>query len=219
MFHIEWRGLSEAYAFLGNSLLAPMTQTPTAGLDPAFWEAFPDFGSADVRAVADACAGFARKTRAAFETEEKDAVERCAVEYTKLFIGPPKPAAAPWETMHRGAKAEIGFGGPTIQMRALLSDAGLAVSNENHQYEDHMGLELLFLSTLCARAADAQNAGDSDGAEGADIAFIAQFMDDHPLGWIADFRAAVAAAKPGGYFDHLLAVADTLLHKHRAAIA
>ena len=36
---IPWKILSEAYAFIGNSLLKPMTMTSTVGLDPAFWEA------------------------------------------------------------------------------------------------------------------------------------------------------------------------------------
>ena len=47
---IPWKILSEAYAFIGNSLLKPMTMTSTVGLDPAFWEAFPSF---DDEAVAE----------------------------------------------------------------------------------------------------------------------------------------------------------------------
>ena len=50
---IPWKILSEAYAFIGNSLLKPMTMTSTVGLDPAFWEAFPSF---DDEAVAEAVA-------------------------------------------------------------------------------------------------------------------------------------------------------------------
>ena len=54
---IPWKTLSEAYAFIGNSLLKPMTMTSTVGLDPAFWEAFPSF---DDEAVAEAVAACAR---------------------------------------------------------------------------------------------------------------------------------------------------------------
>ena len=43
---IPWKTLSEAYAFIGNSLLKPMTMTSTVGLDPAFWEAFPSHARA-----------------------------------------------------------------------------------------------------------------------------------------------------------------------------
>ena len=47
---IPWKTLSEAYAFIGNSLLKPMTMTSTVGLDPAFWEAFPSFDDEAVAA-------------------------------------------------------------------------------------------------------------------------------------------------------------------------
>ena len=58
---IPWKILSEAYAFIGNSLLKPMTMTSTVGLDPAFWEAFPSF---DDEAVAEAVAACAEPSSA-----------------------------------------------------------------------------------------------------------------------------------------------------------
>lgn len=92
---IPWKILSEAYAFIGNSLLKPMTMTSTVGLDPAFWEAFPSF---DDEAVAEAVAACARYAEGAVQRAEagEDEPQRAAVEYTKLFVGPPSPAAAPW---------------------------------------------------------------------------------------------------------------------------
>ncbi len=38
-----WTNYAEALAFAGNSLLAPMNQTGTAGLLPEFWRDFPSF--------------------------------------------------------------------------------------------------------------------------------------------------------------------------------
>ena len=148
---IPWKTLSEAYAFIGNSLLKPMTMTSTVGLDPAFWEAFPSF---DDEAVAEAVAACARYAEGAVQRAEagEDEPQRAAVEYTKLFVGPPSPAAAPWETMYRGENVTVGFGQATFEMRELLREAGLEVRNVNNQYEDHLGIELLYLSSLCARA-------------------------------------------------------------------
>ena len=146
---IPWKTLSEAYAFIGNSLLKPMTMTSTVGLDPAFWEAFPSF---DDEAVAEAVAACARYAEGAVQRAEagEDEPQRAAVEYTKLFVGPPSPAAAPWETMYRGENVTVGFGQATFEMRELLREAGLEVRNVNNQYEDHLGIELLYLSSLCA---------------------------------------------------------------------
>lgn len=38
-------------------------------------------------------------------------------------------------------------------MRALLRNAGLEVSNENNQYADHVGIELLYASVPCGTCA------------------------------------------------------------------
>ena len=49
-------------------------------------------------------------------------------------------------------------------MQRLLREAGLEVSNENNQYADHIGIELLYASVLCQRAAEACDAGDETRA-------------------------------------------------------
>ncbi len=202
---IPWKTLSEAYAFAGNSLLKPMTMTSTVGLDPAFWEAFPVFDDDAVAQAVEACACYAEEAgRRADEGE--DGPQRASVEYTRLFVGPPSPAAPPWETMYRGKDVTVGFGQATFEMRELLRAAGLEVRNANNQYEDHMGIELLYLSELCRREATGESA-----AESADIA---AFIEQHPLAWIEPFRDRVSEAAPNGYFAGLLLVAQRVLEHH-----
>lgn len=236
---VFWKELSEAYAFVGNSLLKPMTQTSDVGLEPAFWEAFPTFGSSEVAGACAALAAYALAAREAAASDGRDAVECCAVEYTRLFVGPPRPAAAPWETMYRGGAAvggaTVGFGQATFEMRALLREAGLEVKNENNQYEDHIGIGLLYLSALCARAAEGEEGAVEEKAapattdpsaaaaatvaeaeslsvaEGSAAGKVASFIEAHPLAWLSSLRAAVEDAVPDGYFSHLLALADALL--------
>ena len=208
---MDYEQMAEALAFCGNSLLAPMTQTASVGLDPAFWEAFPAFGSERVAQASQTCAAWSRGFCANCDAAGQDAVTRCAVEYTQLFVGPPRPAAAPWETAYRpaaaGADVVVGFGQATFEMRELLREAGLQLFNENHQYEDHMGIELLFLSELCRRAAaSGQDAGDASAAAKA-----AAFAVEHPVVWADGFRAKVASAAPSGYFVNLLGVIIALL--------
>ena len=207
---IPWKILSEAYAFIGNSLLKPMTMTSTVGLDPAFWEAFPSF---DDEAVAEAVAACARYAEGAVQRAEagEDEPQRAAVEYTKLFVGPPSPAAAPWETMYRGKNVTVGFGQATFEMRELLREAGLEVRNANNQYEDHMGIELLYLSELCRREATGEGATES--------ADIAAFIEQHPLAWIEPFLDRVSEAAPNGYFAGLLLVAQRVLEHHARLLA
>ncbi len=235
---IPWKTLSEAYAFIGNSLLKPMTMTSTVGLDPAFWASFPTFDDAAVAEVVAACARYAEEAPAAPRRARtspscrgrgrggvrtlrrggarraeagEDEPQRVAVEYTKLFVGPPSPAAAPWETMYRGQDVTVGFGQATFEMRELLREAGLEVRNVNNQYEDHLGIELLYLSSLCARA-------DADAADAPALESVADFIEKHPLSWVDAFRARIAEAAPDGYFVSLAGLARALLAWHAEAL-
>lgn len=206
----EWIDISEALAFAGNSLLAPMSQTGPIGLDPSFWKRFPDFNDADVAAAIDACMAYALEARA-YSDKGSDAIQRASVEYTKLFVGPPRPAAAPWETMYRSAGSTTGFGEAAFAMQALLRDAGLEVSNDNNQYADHIGIELLYASALCQRVAEARANGIDDDILPKDANRIVSFAKDHPLGWLDDLVGKVEQTEPEGYIIRILRLGRALL--------
>ena len=133
--------LARALAFVGNSFLAPMSQTSDAALDRAFWAAFPDFGSEEAACALDGLFAWAAEGENVPRAERVRAV---SVEYARLFIGPPEPAVAPWESFYVQEGVTNGFGEPTFRMRERLRQAALEVSNENNQYADHIGIELLY---------------------------------------------------------------------------
>lgn len=140
--------LARALAFVGNSFLAPMSQTSDAALDRAFWAAFPDFGSEEAACALDGLFAWAAEGENVPRAERVRAV---SVEYARLFIGPPEPAVAPWESFYVQEGVTNGFGEPTFRMRERLRQAALEVSNENNQYADHIGIELLYCSELARR--------------------------------------------------------------------
>lgn len=203
---IPWSVLSDLYAFLGNSLLKPMSQTASVGLDPAFWAELPDFGDASVRASLDRCVCVAR----AFADDGlEQAVEAVSVEYTRLFIGPPSPAAAPWETFYRNEDVTVGFGEATFQMRTLLREAGLELANENRQYEDHLGIELLYLSVLCGRIAQGRS---------VEIERVIAFIDEHPASWTHRLADRIAQTFPEGYCFCVVELIEKVLAWHLRAL-
>lgn len=194
--------------------------TEQVGLDRAFWEEFPDFGSVCVSDACARCADFADD----LATLPRDAAaQRISVEYTQLFVGLPRPAAPPWETMYRGEGGTVGFGQATSDMRALLRAAGLELRNENNQYEDHIGIELLYLSVLCSRMAAmaaAEQKGIRPDAESAVTSMqIMRFAEDYPLSWIDKLSAAIAKAAPAGYYVHLLDVARSVVSRLRELLS
>ncbi len=200
--------LAQMYAFLGNTLLRPMNQTKSPGLNPEFWAALPDFDNEAVGFALDDLCDFAAVSQAR-QAAGTDMATEVSYEYTKLFVGPPSPAAAPWETYYpvmvegeETPEPTCGFGEPTFRMRALLREAGLELANENHQFEDHIGIELLYLSMLIAR-----------GAEGEESALgqAASFIVAHPARWIDRLASKVESVFPQGYFIGLLRLAKALM--------
>ena len=143
--------LADALAFVGNSFLKPMSQLSDVGLNPAFWAAFPDFGDEGVASALERCFQWAANGGSVSRDERVKAV---SVEYARLFMGPPEPAVAPWETFYEREGVVSGFGEPTFRMRERLRQLDLVVSNENNQYEDHIGIELLCCSEYVRRAVD-----------------------------------------------------------------
>lgn len=254
---------AEALAFLGNSLLSPMSQTLDVGLRAEFWRAFPDFCDKEVRRALDNLAHYAQAFNpddlstnaqtfgmqglshaqgasgveglpraqasmrdAQFFLEDTvvgiDPVTAVSVEFTHLFVGPPSPAAAPWETFYRDKEVTSGFGHPTLEMRKALREVGLQVSNKNNQYDDHIGIELLYISTLCSSAASSleESSNPTTGKEsdvdkgcvGGITTSGIKFIQIHPLSWIEKFHEAIRKEAKGGYYDNLVSLTQALLY-------
>jgi putative dimethyl sulfoxide reductase chaperone len=205
----NWIDYANACAFIGNSLLSPINRTEKVGLNPEFWEQFPSFNNAEMKRLLERCANLAQSVRAG-----KDGMDACtwaSVEYTHLFIGPPKPAAPPWETFYRNdVEATVGFGQATFEMQQLLREAGLKISNENNQYADHMGIELLLLNVYCMQVVEQLQNNNEQEAENKALA-AASYAHERIGSWIDAFAAKVAEAAPGGYFDHLLQLEKSLI--------
>lgn len=206
----DWRAAAELYAFLGNSLLKPMNRTATVGLDPGFWTSIAEMFDGAVKEEASALALWA-SGRAGEDLDHE--VQRVSVEFTHLFVGPPKPAVAPWESMHGDTESHVGFGEATHEMRRILRGMGLSVQSESNQYEDHMGIELLVASEMCLRAAEGELGSNVQGA-----AQFERYVREHPLRWMGKFQVKVAEEAPDGYFAAVLALANAMLEWHVALL-
>lgn len=194
----ELTQLAQMLAFTGNSLLRPMNQTSTVGLDAAFWDDLPSFGSEEAASALDVLAAWASVID---EERSEDVVRDLSVEYARLFMGPPEPAVMPWETFYVEGGSDTGFGEQTFAMVRRLRNLGLAVSNDNNQYADHIGIELLYVSECLRRASQ----GD-DALLGEAVAFSRDFA----IPWMRSFCAKVYEAD-SAYYSMLSRLACALL--------
>lgn len=194
----EFVQLSQMFAFVGNSFLKPMSQTARTGLDETFWDSLPSFGSDALASALDILGAWA----SGIDTDRSsEAVQGLSVEYARLFIGPPEPLVAPWETFYAEECVDTGFGEATFAMRERLRKLGLSVSNENNQYDDHVGIELLYMSECLRRAAQ----GDDKALEET-----AAFSCNVALPWMLVFSEKLKEAD-ATYYAMLARLACALL--------
>ena len=203
--YVEWQGYAESVAFVGNSLLGTVHRTSKHALRKNFWSKFPTFAD---EGIAQACEALATYTYELPDNIQSGTALDIDDEYKKLFGEDGGPAVPPWESFYRSGGAQMSDGEATQEMRTLLDAAGIELKSVYLGHEDHLGIELLYLSALCSRIAT----GDDPGSSPTTPDEVCSFLREHPLAWVKQLHAAVAAEVPHGYFDLLLNLTEAILH-------
>ena len=86
------------------------------------------------------------------------------------------------ELLDRGHEVHLVFERETMLVRAAYAEFGLAAPRLNREPDDHIGLELGFVATLCVRGMDALDDGD-DAELTRLVRGIRSFLADHLLVW------------------------------------
>jgi TorA maturation chaperone TorD len=90
-----------------------------------------------------------------------ESFEKLHVDYTRLFIGVGKVLAPPWESVHFGEE-RLMFQERTLEVRTWYRRFGLEAERKYKEPDDHIGLELLFLSHLATLGIQALEKEDQD---------------------------------------------------------
>ena len=106
------------------------------------------------------------------------------VDHRDLFEGPDHVLACPYESVYL-SEEHLTFEEQTLDVRAFYNRFGVQAPSVGKEPDDHIGLELSFISHLCVLGLDAIEAADAD-AETAMIASIADFLEQHLLRWVND---------------------------------
>ena len=110
-------------------------------------------------------------------------------DYSRLFIGPAKPIAPPWESVYFNEDRMI-FQKETAQVRAWYRRFGLEAEKLFKEPDDHIGLELSFLAYLAKLGLQALE--DADETKFAEILQAkSQFISEHPLKWVKGWSELV----------------------------
>jgi TorA maturation chaperone TorD len=117
------------------------------------------------------------------------AFENVQADYTRLFIGPGEVLAPPWESVHFGDDRLI-FQQRTLDVRAWYQRFGLEAEKIRQEPDDHIGLELSFLSHLAALGIQALD--EQDNARFEDLLNAQrEFFDKHLGAWALEWCGLV----------------------------
>lgn len=190
----------EAFAFLGNLLLTPLNHLGENIFDPRLWLVFERFDDHAIEEAASHC-----RAHLASAAKSNEATRGISVEYAKLFLGPPQPEAAPWQTLYSGG-GRIGYGDPAMGMQRILRRHGLELSGRRNQYPDHIGIEMLVLSELLAQ-------GDEKPSR------ILEYVEAYPGSWIGALACDAEQAAPGGFYPGILRLAESMIQSIRRSLS
>lgn len=124
--------------------------------------------------------------------------------YARLFVGPGKPEASPWESLYRKEDGAI-MGPTTCEVREQFRRLGLRAQGYPHVAEDHIALELGLMASMIERGC------------GHDEQRV--FLCDHLLNWAGDFAVKVCAAAPGSLYAAIASALPRFLKIDRQIIA
>jgi TorA maturation chaperone TorD len=108
-------------------------------------------------------------------------------EYTRLFVGPGKLPAPPWESVYTSGERVI-FQRSTLEVRNCYRSQGFIPQQYPRVADDHLALELGFLSLLAMRALTAFQAGEQTPLRES-IQASGEFLDCHMLRWVEHFSS------------------------------
>lgn len=113
--------------------------------------------------------------------EQAETAEEVADDHMRLFVGPGHVPASPYESVHRSVQGLL-FDEQTLQVREWYKRFGLSAPREGKEPDDHIALELEFVSALLGAALEAFEAGEDDNAS-LFVQAAADFTDAHLRAW------------------------------------
>lgn len=140
--------------------------------------------------------GFANEARA-FDADGDTYTNNLISQYTRLFCGPGKLAAPPWESSYMEAGRKI-FQRNTLDVRASYRTQGLRAHAVNKIPDDALSIELGFMAELAMRMC-----GSDESAHEAYRA-SANFLETHLGRWAETYARDVEASHVGTFYPLLM---------------
>ncbi len=137
--------------------------------------------------------------------------EDLAVEFARLFIGPKYPPAIPYASFYLSESKTV-MTNTTIEVRKRYLDAGMAVKDLYSTPDDHIGIELEFVSYLTERTIELFE--DRQRAEASRLFEIKNdFVNEHMSLWVPAFVDRLMEHTKGDFYKGAALVLNVMIKK------
>ena len=169
----------------------------------------PDFPGLD---------GAYRRLEEALRDDSPAQLTELAADYARLCLGSdPREGADPYESVHRNKEGLLMQDEWEAVLR-LYGELGLARSENTHESEDHLALELECMAQLCARQEAALLAGELPEASWW-LEQQERILADHLLRWVPSFNRRVEKLGQTDFYKAFAALTDAYLQMDRDLLA
>lgn len=173
-------GESLLFGLLGKIIYADLDQAWLESLihDEVFVEAPFGAEQVEVQRGIELLGRWTNENQGGLEASQFKALQD---DYLNLFIGLGKVLAPMWESVYFSEK-KLMFQESTLQVREWYARFGVQAERINNEPDDHIGLELLFISHLASLALHAIEQGDQNKLNEA-LQAQRDFLSEHLLRW------------------------------------
>lgn len=130
-------------------------------------------------------------------------------DYTRLFVGPLKLLAPPWQSVYADRERLV-FQRDTVRVNDFYERFGLELASLHREPADHVGLHFEFLSHVADLSVDALKEGDR--ARFSELSQAQRdFLRDHMLRWVPRWRHDVDTHARTDFYRGVARLASSVL--------
>lgn len=127
-----------------------------------------------------------------------------SVEYCKLFFGPAKLLAPPYESVYLEGRV---MGESTVDVVKSYEKAGISISQNFKNLPDHAAAELEFMYYLCSKELEAWEKKDIHGVFHY-LVLQKSFLKEHLMKWIPQFCELIKKNASSEFYRSLAKIAE-----------
>lgn len=140
--------------------------------------------------------------------ENTDSLE---FEYNRLFVGPARLIAPPYESVYRTAERLV-MGETMFDVKRAYRDLDMEIRNTLREPEDHIAIELEYIAELQKRCLTTLEEHDIHELQRIVVLEIT-FLEDHLLRWVPEFCQRITEGSRMDFFKALAEVLVLLIKK------